>query len=156
MERRKSREGRRRRNLEQQRRHPKSKRRRRTAPANPNERRPARKALRLDAQANGRRRTTARQGACSRSAGKRTKRIETRPRPHSPRKRLRADTLKRILKELEGEGSIARNARRRYAPAGGLPEIAVLEITGQDPDGDLLARPQRWDEQEPPPRIVVV
>jgi len=65
-------------------------------------------------------------------------------------------TLKRILKELEGEGSIARNARHRYAPAGGLPEIAVLEITGQDPDGDLLARPQRWDEQEPPPRIVVV
>jgi len=65
-------------------------------------------------------------------------------------------TLKRILKELESEGTIARDARRRYAPAGGLPDVTVLEITGQDPDGDLLARPQRWDEHEPPPRIVVV
>lgn len=65
-------------------------------------------------------------------------------------------TLKRILKELESEGTVARDARRRYAPAGGLREITVLEITGQDPDGDLLARPQRWDACEPPPRIVVV
>lgn len=65
-------------------------------------------------------------------------------------------TLKRILKELEGEGTIARDSRRRYAPAGGLPEVTVLEITGQDPDGDLLARPQRWEEHEPPPHIVVV
>jgi ribonuclease R len=64
--------------------------------------------------------------------------------------------LKRILKELESEGALARDARRRYAPAGGLPEVAVVEITGQDPDGDLLARPQRWEEHEPPPRIVVV
>ena len=64
--------------------------------------------------------------------------------------------LKRILKELESEGTVARNARRRYAPAGGLPEVAALEITGQDPDGDLLARPQRWEGHEPPPRIVVV
>ena len=65
-------------------------------------------------------------------------------------------TLKRILKELESEGTIARDARRRYAPAGGLPEVTIVEITGQDPDGDLLARPQRWDEHEGPPRIIVV
>ena len=65
-------------------------------------------------------------------------------------------TLKRILKELESEGAIDRDARRRYAPAGDLPEVTILEITGQDPDGDLLARPQRWDGQVPPPRIVVV
>jgi ribonuclease R len=65
-------------------------------------------------------------------------------------------TLKRILKELESEGTIARDARRRYATAGDLPDVGVLEITGQDPDGDLLARPQRWEENEPPPRIIVV
>src|SRR4029077_3992239 len=64
--------------------------------------------------------------------------------------------LKRILKELESEGAIARDARRRYAPAGGLPDVAVIEIAGQDPDGDLLGRPQRWDGPDPPPRIVVV
>jgi ribonuclease R len=65
-------------------------------------------------------------------------------------------TLKRILKDLESDGTVARDARRRYAPAAGLPETTVVEITGQDPDGDLLARPQRWDGHEPPPRIVVV
>jgi ribonuclease R len=64
--------------------------------------------------------------------------------------------LKRILKELQSEGAVARDARRRYAPAGGLPEVAVLEITGQDPGGDLIARPQHWGAHEPPPRIVVV
>jgi ribonuclease R len=37
-----------------------------------------------------------------------------------------------------------------------LPEVAVLEITGQDPDGELLARPQRWESNEHPPRIVVI
>jgi len=65
-------------------------------------------------------------------------------------------TLKRILKELESEGAIERSARRRYAPAGGLPEVGVLEIIGQDPDGELLARPQRWEQEEPPPRILIV
>lgn len=64
--------------------------------------------------------------------------------------------LKRILKELESEGTIERSARHRYAPAGDLPDVAVLEIIGQDPDGDLLARPQRWDKPDAPPRILVV
>ena len=64
--------------------------------------------------------------------------------------------LKQILKELESEGAIERNARRRYTPAGGLPEVAVLEIIGQDPDGELLARPQHWDRPEQAPRILVV
>jgi ribonuclease R len=64
--------------------------------------------------------------------------------------------LKRILKELESEGAVERSARRRYAPAAGLPEVAVLEITGQDPDGELLAKPQRWEHAEPPPKILIV
>jgi ribonuclease R len=64
--------------------------------------------------------------------------------------------LKRILKELQNEGAIERSARKRYAPAGGLPEVGVLEIIGQDPDGELLARPQRWDQTERPPKILIV
>jgi ribonuclease R len=64
--------------------------------------------------------------------------------------------LKQILKELESEGTIARSARHRYAPAGGLPEVAVLEIIGQDPDGELLARPQIWQQPEPPPQIMIM
>ncbi len=64
--------------------------------------------------------------------------------------------LKRILKELENEGLIARGPKRSFTKAGTLPEVAVLEVTGQDPDGELLARPARWEAQEAPPRIIVV
>ena len=64
--------------------------------------------------------------------------------------------LKRILKELETEGVIERSSRKRYAPAGALPEVGVLEIIGHDPDGELLARPQRWEQSEPPPKILII
>jgi ribonuclease R len=64
--------------------------------------------------------------------------------------------LKRILKELESEGAIARGRKRSYERPGALPEVTVLEITGQDPDGELLARPQRWESDEPAPQILVV
>jgi ribonuclease R len=64
--------------------------------------------------------------------------------------------LKRILKELEAEGAIARGRKRSYERPGALPEVAVLEITGQDPDGELLARPQQWEHEQAPPQIIVV
>ena len=64
--------------------------------------------------------------------------------------------LKRILKELEAEGLLEGNRKRGYIQPGALPEVAVLEISGQDPDGELLARPQRWESNEEPPQIVVV
>jgi ribonuclease R len=64
--------------------------------------------------------------------------------------------LKRILKELEQDGAIAGNRRKGYAPPGALPDVAVLEVTGQDADGELLARPQKWEADENPPTIYVV
>ncbi len=64
--------------------------------------------------------------------------------------------LKRILKELESEGAIARGRKRAYSKPGALPEVLPLEIIGQDPDGDLLARPLHWDLDEEPPKIVVL
>jgi ribonuclease R len=63
--------------------------------------------------------------------------------------------LKRILKELQSEGLLERGSRRSYTKAGALPEVTVLEITGTDPDGELLARPVNWDSNEDPPRIYV-
>jgi len=65
-------------------------------------------------------------------------------------------TLKRILKELETEGEISRGRKRAFAKAGALPDVAVLEITGQDTDGELLARPQKWEGDEAPPQIMVM
>jgi ribonuclease R len=64
--------------------------------------------------------------------------------------------LKKILKELEGDGLLKRGPHRTFEKPGTLPDVTVLEISGQDPDGELLARPQRWDHDKPPPTIVVV
>jgi ribonuclease R len=65
-------------------------------------------------------------------------------------------TLKRILRELAEEGAVTGTRKRGYEKPGTIPEVAVLEITGQDMDGDLLARPQRWETNEEPPKIIVV
>jgi ribonuclease R len=64
--------------------------------------------------------------------------------------------LKKILKELESEGALTRGPHRVYEKPGALPDVSVLEITGQDNDGELLARPARWDGDAPPPRIMVI
>jgi ribonuclease R len=63
--------------------------------------------------------------------------------------------LKRLLRELEAEGAIDGKAKRGLTKAGELPEIAVLEITGIDADGELLARPLSWESNSEPPSIHV-
>jgi len=65
-------------------------------------------------------------------------------------------TLKRILKELDQEGAVTGNRKRGYVKPGELPEVTVLEITGQDMDGELTAQPQRWESNEDPPKIFVL
>ena len=47
-------------------------------------------------------------------------------------------------------------AKRGLTKAGELPEIAVLEITGIDEDGELLARPLNWESNAEPPTIYVM
>jgi ribonuclease R len=64
--------------------------------------------------------------------------------------------LKKILKELESEGALKRGPNRTFEKPGTLPDITVLEITGQDADGELLARPQRWESDKQPPKIIVL
>ncbi len=61
--------------------------------------------------------------------------------------------LRQMIKELEEEGAIDRAGKRRFGRPGTLPEVMVVEITGTDPDGELLARPLAWRETEKPPRI---
>jgi ribonuclease R len=64
--------------------------------------------------------------------------------------------LKRTLKEMQAEGLIEGNRRQGYIQPGTLPEVAVLEITGTDIDGELVAQPQKWESNEPAPSIIVV
>ena len=39
--------------------------------------------------------------------------------------------------------------------SGGLASVAVVQITGTDPDGDALARPLVWEDAGPPPQILM-
>ena len=64
--------------------------------------------------------------------------------------------LKRLLRELEADGAIAGKTKRGLTKTGELPEITVLEITGIDADGELLARPLNWDSNSEPPVIYVM
>lgn len=64
--------------------------------------------------------------------------------------------LKRILKELEGEGLIERR-HRRFAEPGSLPAVMACDIVSRDRDGDLFAEPAEWDpDQGPRPRFIVI
>ncbi len=61
--------------------------------------------------------------------------------------------LKEILRELKQEGGIEKSERRRLGAPKALPEYAVLVISGTDSDGEVLARPQIWKADGPPPLI---
>jgi ribonuclease R len=52
--------------------------------------------------------------------------------------------LKRILKEIEEDGAIARG-RGGLAPSGRLPPVVLADITARDRDGEFLASPAEWD-----------
>jgi ribonuclease R len=53
--------------------------------------------------------------------------------------------LKRMLRELAEGGHIEQHRKRLHRP-GSLPPVVLVEITGRDSDGELLARPVEWDE----------
>ncbi len=55
--------------------------------------------------------------------------------------------LKRMLAELAEEGRLAGN-RKAFRRKGGLPPVAVLEIVARDDDGELIAEPVTWSDEE--------
>jgi ribonuclease R len=55
--------------------------------------------------------------------------------------------LKRMLAELAREGKLAGN-RKALRQKGGLPPVAVLEIVARDDDGELIAEPVAWPDEE--------
>jgi ribonuclease R len=62
--------------------------------------------------------------------------------------------LKRILRELKDEGVIAKQGRALHEAAV-LPPTVMADITGRDSDGELIATPTEWDEEQSgtPPKI---
>ncbi len=62
--------------------------------------------------------------------------------------------LKRILKELAADGLIADSRRRMRKEA--LPQVGVIVVRSQDRNGDLIATPLHWNEEDgAPPRILL-
>jgi len=70
-----------------------------------------------------------------------------------PKDRL---ALKALIRDIEREGPVERAGKRRFKAADRLPRVGVIEMTGLDLDGELMARPVAWKEETPPPPIRVV
>ena len=64
--------------------------------------------------------------------------------------------LKALLEDLATDGAVETRRGRLKRP-GDLPPGTVLEVTGRDRDGELLAAPVDWPDAEgDPPRIILV
>ncbi|MCX7341350.1 MAG: ribonuclease R [Hyphomicrobiales bacterium] len=61
--------------------------------------------------------------------------------------------LKQLLREIEAETDRPRKGRE---PGSGVPSVMLIDITGRDRDGELIATPTEWAEADGPvPRITV-
>lgn len=64
--------------------------------------------------------------------------------------------LKNMVKDLKNQGVIqTEKGGRRMHVKDGLSERIIVEITGQDSMGDLMARPLEWTSNEPAPQIII-
>ena len=55
--------------------------------------------------------------------------------------------LNRLLAGMRDDGTLSGN-RKGLVKKGGLPSVTVLEVTGRDDDGDLIAKPAVWEGAE--------
>ena len=64
--------------------------------------------------------------------------------------------LKKMLRELADEGLIEKRQKRLMRP-GDLPSVLVANLIARDKEGELLAEPDNWEEEEhgPAPKILV-
>jgi ribonuclease R len=53
--------------------------------------------------------------------------------------------LKRLLRELADEGQVE-SRRKKLHHAGSLPSTVLADVMSRDRDGDLIAKPDEWDE----------
>ncbi|MEL6792403.1 MAG: ribonuclease R [Pseudomonadota bacterium] len=65
--------------------------------------------------------------------------------------------LKKMIREMQADGTLKKGAgRKTYRGDGALPPVTMLEIARETPDGDLMARPQTWEDEGDPPAIIVI
>jgi ribonuclease R len=63
--------------------------------------------------------------------------------------------LKRVLKELEAEGHLAKR-RRTYSDPDRLPPVSVLQVKAPDANGDLFAQPLEWHGEGVEPTVLII
>jgi ribonuclease R len=63
--------------------------------------------------------------------------------------------LKALLKDMADEGLIDSSPGRAFHKAGGVPRVTVLRVISID-DGQVLAQPESWHAETPPPRLRVI
>ncbi len=64
--------------------------------------------------------------------------------------------LRILLRELADSGSVAKNKGHSYQAPEAMPERALIEIIGTDRDGELMAKPVKWEGRGPAPTIYIV
>jgi len=55
--------------------------------------------------------------------------------------------LNRMLADMRSDGTLSGN-RKGLTKTGALPSVTVLEVTGRDEDGDLIAKPAVWESAQ--------
>ncbi len=63
--------------------------------------------------------------------------------------------LKALMREMVDDGVLERGRKRRVARPGSLSDTAIVEVTGTDTDGELIAKPIAWEQEGRPPRILL-
>lgn len=63
--------------------------------------------------------------------------------------------VKQAVKELEQAGEIERTRGKQYVLVGRLPRVTVIEVTGTDEYGDVVATPLTWEREDEPPIIYI-
>ena len=60
--------------------------------------------------------------------------------------------LKQLLRELDAECDVP---KKRRDHSGDVPPVMLIDITGRDKDGELIATPAEWDDKRPALHIIV-
>ena len=60
----------------------------------------------------------------------------------------------RLLASMTEEGMLSGD-RKSLRKKGGLPPVTMLEVTGRDDDGDLIAKPAVWEEEGERPEVLI-
>lgn len=53
--------------------------------------------------------------------------------------------LKSVLKEMKAEGALDAGRRKEVSDPTTLPSVTIIEISGVDIDGEVLAKPAKWE-----------